>query len=64
VIKRDGTREAFDADRIRSAIARAGDATGEFDDMEAGILCALVLKVLSYRHVEGPPHIEAIQSRC
>jgi transcriptional regulator NrdR family protein len=39
VIKRDGTREAFDADRIRSAIARAGEATGEFDEMEAGILC-------------------------
>jgi ribonucleoside-triphosphate reductase len=61
VIKRDGTREAFDADRIRSAIARAGEATGEFDEMEAGILCSLVIKVLSYRHVEGPPHIEAIQ---
>jgi len=61
VVKRDGTREAFDADRIRSAIARAGEATGEFDDMEAGILCALVIKVLSYRHAEGPPHIEAIQ---
>ena len=61
VIKRDGSRETFDADRIRSAIARAGEATGEFDETEAGILCALVLKVLSYRHAEGPPHIEAIQ---
>ena len=61
VLKRDGSRESFDADRIRSAIARAGEATGEFDEIEAGILCALVLKVLSYRHVEGPPHIEAIQ---
>ncbi len=61
VTKRDGSREEFDAERIRSAIARAGEATGEFDESEARILCALVLKVLSYRHGEGPPHIEAIQ---
>ena len=45
VIQRDGQRAVFDACRIRSAIARAGAATGEFGDTQAG----------------GAPHIEQIQ---
>jgi anaerobic ribonucleoside-triphosphate reductase len=61
VVKRDGSRGAFDPDRIRSAVARAGEATGEFDEEEAALLCSQVLKVLAYRHADGPPHIEAIQ---
>ena len=46
VIKRDGSRTAFDADKIRSAIQRAGQASGEFDASEAGLLSAQVVKVL------------------
>ncbi|MBN2495936.1 MAG: ribonucleoside triphosphate reductase [Deltaproteobacteria bacterium] len=60
-IKRDGSVVPFEQERIRSAIERAGAATGEFDAIEAGLLTAQVLKVLSYRHGEGHPHIETIQ---
>ena len=61
VFKRDGSPADFDLNRIRSAIARAGKATGEFEEIEAELLCAQVLKVMSYRHADGPPHIETIQ---
>ena len=61
VIKRDGGRVPFDRERIRSAIARAGAASGEFDDQEADLLCSQVVKILSFRHQEGPPSIETIQ---
>lgn len=61
VQKRDGSIAPFDLSRIRSAIERAGKATGEFDELEAELLTAQVLKVLSYRHSDGPSHIETIQ---
>ncbi len=61
VVRRDGSTAGFDLGRIRSAIERAGKATSEFDALEAERLCAQVLKVLSYRHADGPPHIETIQ---
>ena len=38
VIQRDGQRAVFDACRIRSAIARAGSATGEFGYSHAELL--------------------------
>ncbi len=61
VVRRDGQRADFDLSRIRSAIARAGQATGEFDELEAELLTGQVLKVLSYRRADGPPNIETIQ---
>jgi len=61
VVRRDGTLVAFDPARIRSAIARAGAASGEFDADEAELLTGQVLKVLGYRHGEGHPQIEVIQ---
>jgi ribonucleoside-triphosphate reductase len=61
VVRRDGTLSSFEPARILSAIARAGAATGEFDQAEAELLCGQVLKVLAYRHAEGHPHIETIQ---
>ncbi|HOX44065.1 MAG TPA: ribonucleoside triphosphate reductase [Myxococcota bacterium] len=61
VVRRDGGLADFDPARIRSAIARAGAASGEFDAAEAELLAAQVLKVLGYRHGEGQPHIETIQ---
>ncbi len=62
VRKRDGSQAAFDAERIRSAIERAGRATGEFDDSEAALLCAQVIKVLSHGHFAGGvPDLERIQ---
>ena len=61
VIQRDGARTAFDAHRIRSAIARAGASTGEFGDDEAQLLTAQATKVLIHRFHGEAPAIEQIQ---
>ena len=61
VIQRDGQRAVFDACRIRSAIARAGAATGEFGDAQAALLADEACRVLAYRWPGGAPHIEQIQ---
>jgi ribonucleoside-triphosphate reductase len=61
VVKRTGTETTFDAEKIRSAIARAGRAAGDFDDLEASLLTSQALKVLSHRFADRAPHIEEIQ---
>jgi len=62
VRKRDGSLSRFDADKIRVAIARAGEASGEFAGDEARLLTAQVVKVLSHRgYREVTPDIERIQ---
>ena len=61
VVKRSGDETGFDADKIRSAIARAGRATGEFDELEADLLTSQAMKVLVHRFAERSPHIEEIQ---
>jgi ribonucleoside-triphosphate reductase (formate) len=70
IVKRDGDVVAFDAGKIESAILRAGRATGEFDELEAKLLTAQVVKVLAHRygHPAGAaagqprhPDIEGIQ---
>ena len=61
VIKRDGTLAAFDPDKIRSAIQRAGAVTGELDANEAILLTAQVVKVLIHKFQLAPPSIEKIQ---
>ena len=61
VIKRNGQRAAFDAKKIRSALERAGAATGEFGVDEAGLLAAQASKVLIYRFHGQAPEIEHIQ---
>ena len=57
VVKRDGSCAVFDADKIRSAIQRAGQATGEFGAAEANQLAAQVSKVLIHRHRAEAPHV-------
>lgn len=60
--KRDGQVVAFDAAKIRSAIERAGRASGEFLAAEALRLTAQVVKILSHRYDQGrPPEVEGIQ---
>jgi ribonucleoside-triphosphate reductase len=59
IIKRDGTAAGFDVERIRSAIARAGAATGELDGVEAHLLARQVCVRLSRRGT--PPHVEEVQ---
>jgi len=61
IIKRDGTRVAFEPARIQSAIQRAGKVTAEFGDDEALLLTSQVLKVLRHRFPQEPPQIEQIQ---
>jgi ribonucleoside-triphosphate reductase len=66
VVKRDGRRAPFDADKIRSALLRAGQATGEFGtcefcEVEAYRLAAQAMKVLVHKFRTAPPDIERIQ---
>ena len=61
VLKRDGSLVPFDSDKIRSAIQRAGAASGEFDPNEAILLTAQAVKVLIHKFRSEPPHIEKIQ---
>ncbi|MBI4061754.1 MAG: ribonucleoside triphosphate reductase [Elusimicrobia bacterium] len=61
VRKRDGSSVEFDSSKIRSAIARAGAAAGEFDEAAAGPLTSQVLKVLARRSGADVLTIEKIQ---
>jgi anaerobic ribonucleoside-triphosphate reductase len=59
--KRDGRVVEFDTPKITSAIARAGKATGEFEEREAR---KLTLKVLTLAHelsLDSLPDVEGIQ---
>ncbi|MCC6201692.1 MAG: ribonucleoside triphosphate reductase [Gammaproteobacteria bacterium] len=62
VVKRSGAIEGFNRDKIRSAVERAGRATGEFDSTEADRLTTEVIKVITHRSRDAaPPNIEEIQ---
>lgn len=61
IIKRTGLSAPFDSGKIRSAIERAGQATGEFDGDEAALLAAQAVKVLIHRFRGTAPHIEEVQ---
>lgn len=58
VIKRDGTKVPFDLERITTAIAKAGRATGEFDAQQAAALAQCVLAEL----VQESCNVEMIQN--
>jgi ribonucleoside-triphosphate reductase len=59
--KRDGRIVEFDSSKITAAIAKAGEATGEFGDREARKLTLRVL-TLSHEMRLGPvPEVEEIQ---
>lgn len=61
VLDRAGQRAPFDAERIRTALQRAGEATGEYGADEAQLLTAQVTKVLIHRFHGEAPTIEQIQ---
>jgi len=61
IIKREGEQVPFDAEKIRSAIERAGQASGEYDALEAQLLTAQAVKVLQHRFGDGSVDIEQIQ---
>ncbi|CAD5373102.1 Ribonucleotide reductase of class III (anaerobic), large subunit [Rubrivivax sp. A210] len=62
VIKREGRTVGFDADKIRFALARAGVATGEFDDDQAQALTRCVVDRLRGR-VTGIEQIQDLAER-
>ncbi len=62
VQKRDGSEADFDAGKIKAAILKAGQATGEFNEPEAQLLTAQVVKVLAHTgYRQKIPEIERIQ---
>ena len=61
IVKRDGTTVAFETGKIRAAIARAGQATGEFGADQAGRLTEVAAKIIAHRFAGATPHIEQVQ---
>lgn len=61
VLKRSGALAPFDALKIRSAIERAGAASGEFSGADAHLLAMQAVKVIAHRFADRIPSIEEIQ---
>ncbi|MHB1021862.1 MAG: ribonucleoside triphosphate reductase [Acidobacteriaceae bacterium] len=61
IVKRSGDTVRFDGEKIRSAIERAGKATGAFGPAESQLLAIQALKVIAHRFHDRSPHIEQIQ---
>jgi ribonucleoside-triphosphate reductase (formate) len=59
--KRDGRIANFDSSKITSAVAKAGSATGEFDEREARKLTLRILTLAHELHLGPLPDVEAIQ---
>ena len=61
VNKRDGASVPFDSRKIMRAIAKAGQVTGEFGQLEADDLAGQVTRALNQRYANGAASVEAIQ---
>ena len=61
IVRRDGAPAPFDPERIRFAIIRAGQASGEFGEPVAQRVTDDVVAVLAKRFPTRPPAIEDIQ---
>ena len=61
IIKRDGRIEGFDAQKITTAILKAGRATGEFGESEASRLTIRVLTLAQTVFHDRIPSVEEIQ---
>ncbi len=59
--KRDGRVVEFDSSKITSAVAKAGKATGEFDEREARKLTLKILTLAHELHLGSLPDVESIQ---
>ena len=59
--KRDGRVVEFDSLKITAAIAKAGKATGEFEEREARKLTLRVLTLAHELHPGPEPEVEEIQ---
>jgi len=61
IIKRNNTKEEFNAQKITKALLKAGQATGEFSDVEALNLTIRVINIAQQIFVDRPPTVEGIQ---
>ena len=61
VVKKDGTLEAFNPEKITEAIAKAGAATGEFGHDRAANITEKVLRVAEEEVKVRIPSVEQIQ---
>ncbi len=59
--KRDGRVVEFDSTKITSAIAKAGEATGEFSEREARKLTLRVLTLAHEMRLGSEPEVEEVQ---
>jgi anaerobic ribonucleoside-triphosphate reductase len=61
ILKRDGTSQSFDSQRIVSAIARAGAATGEFGTSVAPTIAQTVIDAIATTASRRMPSVETVQ---
>ncbi len=61
IIKRDGSEEFFNPNKITLAIQKAGEATGEFDREFARKLTVRVVNLIHQLILDHPPSVEDIQ---
>ncbi len=60
--KRDDSIVPFDPEKIRTAIAKAGEATGEYESQESDRITSKLLQLISYRFSDKTlPTVEQIQ---
>lgn len=59
IIKRDGSKTKFNSQRIKNAIEKAGESTGEFEEEDATILTGKVLEHL--KREQSAPTVERVQ---
>ncbi|MBN1850981.1 MAG: ribonucleoside triphosphate reductase [Deltaproteobacteria bacterium] len=59
--KRNGSTVPFDSSKITSAVAKAGKATGEFDEREAKKITLRILTLAHQMHLGPTPDVEEIQ---
>jgi len=59
--KRNGVEVPFDAKKITKALAKAGEATGEFGQRQAISLCTRVINVLENLYADSVPSVEEVQ---
>ncbi|NCB40282.1 MAG: ribonucleoside triphosphate reductase, partial [Erysipelotrichia bacterium] len=58
---RQGNIVQFNPEKVRSAIERAGRATGEFGMVDSMRMASQVINILAHRHQAGTPNIEEVQ---
>ena len=61
IVKRDGTTQRFDSKKITKAIAKAAEATGEFDLETAKKLTIRAINIIQQLYSDTVPNVENVQ---